>query len=91
MTANQVWAGVDVGKEHHWVCVIDDAGQVLVSRKVVNDEHTIRRLAAEVDELAQTVSWTVDLSNVYAALVLTVLADTGKAVRYLAGRQVWQA
>jgi transposase len=33
----------------------------------------------------------VDLTTVYAALLLTVLADAGKSVRYLAGRQVWQA
>lgn len=20
------WSGIDVGKEHHWVCLIDDEG-----------------------------------------------------------------
>ncbi|GAS91558.1 IS110 family RNA-guided transposase [Mycolicibacterium brisbanense] len=91
MTANQVWAGVDVGKEHHWVCVVDVNGNMVLSRKFINDEHTIRDLATEIDGLADEVFWTVDLSNVYATLVLTVLADAGKTVRYLAGRQVWQA
>jgi transposase len=86
-----VWAGVDVGKEHHWVCVVDGNGNMVFSRKVVNDEDTIRDLVAEIDTLAGEVSWAVDLSNVYAALVLTVLAAAGKTVRYLAGRQVWQA
>ena len=37
------------------------------------------------------VSWTVDLTMMYATLLLTVLADVGKSVRYLAGRAVWQA
>ncbi|KIU13547.1 MULTISPECIES: IS110 family transposase [Mycolicibacterium] len=91
MTENQVWAGIDVGKEHHWVCVVDGNGNMMLSRKFVNDERTIRDLVTEVDELASEVSWTVDLSNVYAALLLTVLAEAGKTVRYLAGRQVWQA
>ncbi|WP_458318900.1 IS110 family RNA-guided transposase [Mycolicibacterium brisbanense] len=91
MTANQVWAGVDVGKEHHWVCVVDVNGNMVLSRKFINDEHTIRDLATKIDGLADEVFWTVDLSNVYATLVLTVLADAGKTVRYLAGRQVWQA
>ncbi len=91
MTAGQVWAGVDVGKEHHWVCVVDDSGKVVLSRRLVNDEQPIRELVAEIDELAERVSWTVDLTTVYAALVLTVLADAGKTVRYLAGRAVWQA
>jgi transposase len=91
MTAGQLWAGVDVGKEHHWVCVVDDTGTMVLSRKLGNDEQPIRALVAEVDGLAERVSWTVDLTTVYAGLLLTVLADTGKSVRYLAGRQVWQA
>ena len=91
MTAGQVWAGVDVGKEHHWVCVVDDTGAVVSSRKLVNDEQSIRELVTEIDRVGDEVSWTVDLTTVYAALLLTVLADAGKSVRYLAGRAVWQA
>lgn len=91
MTAGQVWAGVDVGKEHHWVAVVDDTGTEVLSRKLVNDEGQIRELVADVDALGVQVSWTVDLTTVYAGLLLTVLADTGKSVRYLSGRQVWQA
>ncbi|BBX11664.1 IS110 family transposase [Mycobacterium novum] len=91
MAASQVWAGVDVGKEHHWVCVVDDNGAVMLSRRLVNDEQPIRELVAEIEQLADEVSWTVDLTTVYAALLLTVLADAGKPVRYLAGRAVWQA
>jgi transposase len=91
MTAGRVWAGVDVGKEHHWVCVVDNTGAVVLSRKLVNDERPIRELVAEVDGLADEVSWTVDLTTVYAALLLTVLADADRSVRYLAGRAVWQA
>lgn len=91
MAAGQVWAGVDVGKEHHWVCVVDDSGKMVLSRRLVNDEQPIRELVAEIDELAERVLWAVDLTTVYAALLLTVLADAGKTVRYLAGRAVWQA
>ena len=53
MTTGQVWAGVDVGKEHHWVCVVDDTGAVVLSRKVVNDEQPIRELVAETDRPAR--------------------------------------
>jgi transposase len=91
MAAGQLWAGVEVGKEHHWVCVVDDTGAVVLSRKLVNDEQPIRELVAEIDQLTDEVSWTVDLTTVYASPVLTVLADAGKSVRYLTGRQVWQA
>jgi len=91
MAAYELWAGVDVGKEFHWVCVVDDTGTVVLSRKLINDEQSIRALVAEIDGLAERVCWTVDLTTVYATLLLTVLADAGKSVRYLAGRQVWQA
>lgn len=91
MTAGQLWAGVDVGKDQHWVCVVDDTGTVVLSRKLANDEQRIRELVADVDVLGAQVSWTVDLTTVYASLLLTVLADAGKSVRYLSGRQVWQA
>jgi transposase len=91
MTADRLWVGVDVGKEHHWVCVVDDTGKQVLSGKLVNDEQPIGALIAEIDLLGQEVSWTVDLSSVYATLLLTVLAEAGKSVRYLAGRSVWQA
>lgn len=91
MATGQLWAGVDVGKEHHWVCVVDDKGAAVLSRRLVNDEQAIRELIAEVDTLSHDVSWTVDLTTVYASLLLTVLADAGRPVRYLAGRAVWQA
>ncbi len=44
MTTGRLWAGIDVGKEHHWVCVIDDAGAVVLSRRLANDEQPIRAL-----------------------------------------------
>ena len=35
------WAGIDVGKGHHWICLIDEAGTTVWSTKVVNDEAAI--------------------------------------------------
>ena len=91
MTGSQLWAGVDVGKEHHWICVLDASGTVVLSRRCDNDEATIRAVITEIDALGETVSWTVDLTTAYVTLLLTVLADAGKPVRYLSGRSVWQA
>ena len=42
------WAGVDVGKGHHWVCLIDEAGATVWSAKVVNDESAILQAIAAV-------------------------------------------
>lgn len=91
MTGSPLWAGVDVGKEHHWICVLDASGEVLLSRRFDNDEAAITAVITEVSALGDPTSWAVDLTTVYAALLLTVLAHAGIPVRYLSGRSVWQA
>lgn len=48
-------------------------------------------MITDVDQLGAPVSWTVDLTTVYATSLLTVLADTGHSVRHLSGRAVSQA
>jgi hypothetical protein len=50
MTA--VWAGIDSGKRAHHCVVIDSAGRVLLSRRVVNDESALLELIAAVLALA---------------------------------------
>lgn len=85
------WAGVDVGKDHHWVVVLDAAGKVLLSRKVANDEREIVQVVADAGAVADGVSWTVDLTTVEATLLLSVLWTNGQQVRYLSGRSVNQA
>ena len=44
MTASLVWAGVDVGKAHHWVCVVDENGVVVLSRRPgrIKSQHLMR-------------------------------------------------
>ena len=91
MTASQVWAGIDVGKEDHWVCVVDDKGKVMLSRKLVNDEQPIRALVAEVDELSRS----GDLDGGPDHRVRQPAADRARRHRQLGalsrGRAVWQA
>ena len=56
MTGSQkdrVWVGVDIGKSHHWVCVIDGEGKVLLSRKVGNDHGELADLVQSVAAAAQ--------------------------------------
>ncbi|NIL77287.1 IS110 family transposase [Rhodococcus sp. B10] len=91
MAADKVWAGIDIGKENHWVTAVDETGKTLLSRKVANDENAIGSIVRDVSALATTTSWAVDLTNAYATLLLTVLASAGQRVRYLTGRSVWQA
>ncbi len=41
------WAGTDIGKAHHHTVVLNNDGEVLLSRKVINDEPDLLNLIGE--------------------------------------------
>ncbi len=82
------WAGIDIGKTHHWVCVVDDGGRVLLSRTVANDEHDLATVITVVDGCAASVVWAIDIVGAPSALLLTMLAAGDRDVRYASGRMV---
>jgi transposase len=84
------WAGIDVGKGHHWLCLIDDSGNTLWSTKVVNDETAILEVIAGVLARAEEVVWGVDVTGTMSGLLLALLAAHGQRVRYVPGRTVNQ-
>jgi len=86
--ASQLYAGIDVGKAHHWVCVLDDQGRVVLSRKIANDEGDLAAVVAEVTAGGAVVTWAVDILDTLSALLLTILTGSGQDVRYVAGRVV---
>jgi len=88
---DRVWVGVDVGKAHHWVVVIDDQGQVRRSSRVANNEPALQALVAEVVALDSRPVWAVDLTAVEAALLLTLLWASEQEVRYLPGKALNRA
>ncbi|NMI56087.1 IS110 family transposase [Streptomyces sp. RLA2-12] len=57
------WAGTDIGKAHHHTVVLNNDGEVLLSRKVVNDEADLLHLISEVLTLGETVVWSVDVAD----------------------------
>src|SRR5450830_1106370 len=71
------WVGVDVGKGHHWVCLIDEAGATLWSANVVNDESAILEPIAAVLGRAGQVVWAVDIIGTAAGLLLALLGAHG--------------
>jgi Transposase len=82
------WVGIDVGKTHHWACVVDAQGNSLLSLKVVNDEAEIAALLARAGSLATRLVWAVDMIGAPSALLLALLARAGQSVRYASGRMV---
>jgi len=82
------WVGIDIGKTHHWACVVDAEGKALLSVKVANDEAEIEALLAKTGSLAMQLIWAVDIIGAPSALLLALLARAGQSVRYASGRVV---
>jgi transposase len=85
---DMAWVGIDVGKTHHWVCVVDADGKVLLSVKIGNDEAEVVALLAQVASLATRLIWAVDIIGAPSALLLALLARAGQPVQYASGRVV---
>ncbi len=84
------WAGIDVGKGHHWVCLTDEAGTTVWSSKVINDEGAILEAISGVLSRANQVVWGVDVTGTMSGLLLALLAAHGQQVKYAPGRTVNQ-
>lgn len=67
---DRAWAGIDAGKEMHWVHVLDVSGEKLLSRKVKNDEADLSALIDEVLSLAEELVLAIDQPGGGATLLL---------------------
>lgn len=81
----KVWAGIDVGKGHHWFSVVDGDGAPLWNRKVINSEADILDAFGEVMGMSDDVVWALDLVDSPAALVLGTFENHGQSPRYVTG------
>jgi transposase len=84
----RAWVGIDVGKTHHWACVVDADGKKLLSVKIANDQTEIVAFFADAGALATQLVWAVDIIGAPSALLLALLAQAGQSVRYASGRVV---
>jgi transposase len=88
VAVGQAWVGIDVGKTHHWACMVDVNGKIVLSAKLANDEAEILAFLANAGSLAGELIWTVDIIGAPSALLLALLARAGQPVRYASGRMV---
>jgi transposase len=88
-----VWAGIDAGKRAHHCVVIDQAGTVLLSQRVENDETALLELIGGVLYVADgdAVCWATDLNAGGAALLIALLAAHDQQLLYIPGRIVHHA
>lgn len=85
------WAGTDIGKLHHHTVVLNNEGEVLLSRRVVNEEPELLKLVSEVLELGEDVVWAVDVADGMACLLVSLLLNHEQTVVYLPGLAVNRA
>lgn len=69
----EIWAGVDISKEHHHCVVIDAQGERLLPRRVLNDESALLELIGDVLDLSEHALWAVDINHGGAALLIGLL------------------
>ena len=88
-----VWAGIDSGKRAHHCVVINQAGEMLLSQRIDNDETVLLELIATVAEIANghEVVWATDLNSGGAALLISLLVDHGQQLLYIPGRIIHHA
>nr|WP_199813313.1 IS110 family transposase [Streptomyces aureocirculatus] len=91
MTVPEIWAGVDIGKEHHHCVVIDARGERLLSRRVLNDESALLELIGDILALSEDTLWAVDINHGGAALLIGLLLGHDQPMVYLTGLAVHQA
>ncbi|MGW3319415.1 IS110 family transposase [Streptomyces fungicidicus] len=91
MAVPRIWAGVDIGKEHHHCVVINADGERLLSRRVLNDESALLELIADVLALETDVLWAVDLNHGGAALLIGLLLSHDQPMAYITGLAVHRA
>src|SRR5215212_882841 len=87
----QGWVGIDAGKGHHHVVLIDRDGRQLLSRRVDNDELALTGLIETVRGRVMEPTWAIDLADGAAALVIGLLLHRDEPVFYLPGIAVNRA
>ena len=87
----QAWAGIDAGKGHHHVVVIDREGTRLLSRRVGNTEPDLVELIDTVRSSAEDLTWAIDLTDGPATLVIALLLTRGHRLLHVPGIAVHRA
>lgn len=85
------WIGFDVGKSFHWVCAINDDGEVVLSRRVEAIEQDLQTCLEEIANLGGERTFGVDLLGGPATLLEAVLLGGGERVFHLPGTAVNRA
>ncbi len=87
----RLWIGFDVGKAFHWVCVLDEEGDIVLSCRVENTERDLEDCHEEVTAMGDERGYAIDLVGSPATLLEAVLFSRGERVFHLSGMTVNRA
>lgn len=85
---DKIWVGIDVGKAAHHACAVDADGKVVFSTAVPNGQAEIEALIVRAEKAGMQVVWALDMISGVAGLLLALLVDGQREVRYVPGRLV---
>jgi transposase len=98
VAGKKLWVGIDVGKQFHHACAVDERGKTVFSRKVKNRQAAIEELITRTRAKAGVagagpgesgeVTWALDMTSGSAGLLVTLLVATGQPVLAVPGRLV---
>ena len=74
------WVGCDVAKTFHWVSVLDDEGNEVLSRQVEATQEDLEALCLQIDRLGGERRVGIDLLGGPAALLEAVLLERGERI-----------
>jgi transposase len=86
-----VWVGIDIAKEVHWACAVDDAGQLVWDRRVDNDPAALQGLVDQLLELEERPVVGLDVVGGVASLCEAMLLAAGLRLVYVSGLAVNRA
>ena len=87
----EIFVGIDVAKETHWVCVLDHAARVLLDRAVENDQAAIDQFVAELRALGGEVVIGLDITGSLARFLEAILLAEGLRLVHVPGIAVNRA
>ncbi len=85
------FAGIDVAKAVHWICVIDANADVLLDRAVTNTQEDIDKLIDELRPFAPDLTVCLDVIGSIATFVEAVLIEAGFKIVHVPGIAVNRA
>lgn len=83
--------GIDIAKELHWVCVIDQQGEILLDRSVRNEPEALQDLINTLNGFEGQLTVGLDVIGGIASLTQVMLSDAGFKLVHVPGLVVNRA